>query len=104
VPIGEHRLLVLVGRVHAYHWHDLRHVVHPVRAACAAGHTSSSDGAVTASRRPVRGPDRRLRTPAAAARPTRTDEVLRRYVITEISGQKVCKFFVCMTTMLSISR
>ena len=35
--IGEHRVLVLVGRVHAYEGHDLRHVVHPVRAACAAG-------------------------------------------------------------------
>jgi purine-nucleoside phosphorylase len=28
---------VLVGRVHAYEGHDLQHVVHPVRAACAAG-------------------------------------------------------------------
>jgi purine-nucleoside phosphorylase len=37
VPIGEHRVLVLVGRVHAYEGHDLRHVVHPIRAACAAG-------------------------------------------------------------------
>ncbi len=37
VPIGEHRVLVLVGRVHAYEGHDLLHVVHPVRAACAAG-------------------------------------------------------------------
>ncbi|MEY8017866.1 purine-nucleoside phosphorylase [Mycobacterium servetii] len=37
VPIGAHRVLVLVGRVHAYEGHDLRHVVHPVRAACAAG-------------------------------------------------------------------
>ena len=36
VPIGEHRVLVLVGRVHAYEGHDLRHVVHPVRAAGAA--------------------------------------------------------------------
>jgi purine-nucleoside phosphorylase len=35
--IGEHRVLVLAGRVHAYEGHDLRHVVHPVRAACAAG-------------------------------------------------------------------
>lgn len=35
--IGEHRVLVLVGRVHAYEGHDLCHVVHPVRAACAAG-------------------------------------------------------------------
>jgi purine-nucleoside phosphorylase len=35
--IGAHRVLVLVGRVHAYEGHDLRHVVHPVRAACAAG-------------------------------------------------------------------
>ncbi len=37
VPIGAHRVLVLVGRVHAYEGHDLSHVVHPVRAACAAG-------------------------------------------------------------------
>ncbi len=37
VPIGAHRALVLVGRVHAYEGHELRHVVHPVRAACAAG-------------------------------------------------------------------
>jgi purine-nucleoside phosphorylase len=37
VRIGAHRVLVLVGRVHAYEGHDLRHVVHPVRAACAAG-------------------------------------------------------------------
>lgn len=35
--IGERRVLVLVGRVHAYEGHDLCHVVHPVRAACAAG-------------------------------------------------------------------
>jgi purine-nucleoside phosphorylase len=37
VPIGEHRVLVLAGRVHAYEGHDLLHLVHPVRAACAAG-------------------------------------------------------------------
>jgi purine-nucleoside phosphorylase len=37
VPIGNSRVLVLVGRIHAYEGHDLRHVVHPVRAACAAG-------------------------------------------------------------------
>jgi purine-nucleoside phosphorylase len=35
--IGAHRVLVLAGRVHAYEGHDLRHVVHAVRAACAAG-------------------------------------------------------------------
>ncbi|OSC27641.1 purine-nucleoside phosphorylase [Mycobacterium vulneris] len=35
--IGAHRVLVLVGRIHAYEGHDLRHVVHSVRAACAAG-------------------------------------------------------------------
>ncbi|MDT5256299.1 MAG: purine-nucleoside phosphorylase [Mycobacterium sp.] len=35
--IGSHRVLVMVGRVHAYEGHDLRHVVQPVRAACAAG-------------------------------------------------------------------
>ena len=37
VSIGTHRVLVLAGRVHAYEGHDLLHVVHPVRAACAAG-------------------------------------------------------------------
>jgi purine-nucleoside phosphorylase len=37
IPIGTHRVLVLVGRIHAYEGHELRHVVHPVRAACAAG-------------------------------------------------------------------
>ena len=37
VGIGAHRVLVLAGRVHAYEGHDLLHVVHPVRAACAAG-------------------------------------------------------------------
>ncbi len=37
VAIGGHRVLVLAGRVHAYEGHDLQHVVHPVRTACAAG-------------------------------------------------------------------
>jgi purine-nucleoside phosphorylase len=37
MPIGAHRALVLVGRVHAYEGHDLAHVVHPVRTAVAAG-------------------------------------------------------------------
>jgi purine-nucleoside phosphorylase len=37
VPLGQHRVLVLVGRIHAYEGHDLADVVHPVRAACAAG-------------------------------------------------------------------
>ncbi|KAA8967398.1 purine-nucleoside phosphorylase [Mycobacterium sp.] len=37
VAIGGHRVLVLAGRLHPYEGHDLRHVVHPVRAACAAG-------------------------------------------------------------------
>ncbi|AFM16025.1 purine nucleotide phosphorylase [Mycolicibacterium chubuense NBB4] len=35
--VGPHRVLVLLGRIHAYEGHELRHVVHPVRAACAAG-------------------------------------------------------------------
>jgi purine-nucleoside phosphorylase len=35
--VGDHRVLVFVGRIHAYEGHELRHVVHPVRAACAAG-------------------------------------------------------------------
>ena len=37
VRIGEHRVLVLVGRIHAYEGHDLAHVVHPVCTAVAAG-------------------------------------------------------------------
>ena len=37
VGIGAHQVLVLAGRVHPYEGHDLVHVVHPVRAACAAG-------------------------------------------------------------------
>lgn len=40
VRVGQHRVLVLVGRIHAYEGHELRHVVHPVRAACAAGATT----------------------------------------------------------------
>jgi purine-nucleoside phosphorylase len=37
VRTGDHRVLVFIGRIHPYEGHDLRHVVHPVRAACAAG-------------------------------------------------------------------
>jgi purine-nucleoside phosphorylase len=37
IPIGTNRVLVLVGRIHAYEGHDLAAVVHPVRTACAAG-------------------------------------------------------------------
>ena len=37
VRVGGHRVLVMVGRIHAYEGHELGHVVHPVRAACAAG-------------------------------------------------------------------
>ncbi len=37
IPVGARHALVLVGRIHAYEGHDLRHVVHPVRTACAAG-------------------------------------------------------------------
>lgn len=37
VHTGGHRVLVFVGRLHAYEGHDLRHIVHPVRTACAAG-------------------------------------------------------------------
>jgi purine-nucleoside phosphorylase len=35
--LGDRRVLVFVGRIHAYEGHELRHVVHPVRAACATG-------------------------------------------------------------------
>ncbi len=37
IPVGEHRVLVFLGRIHAYEGHDLSLVVHPVRTACAAG-------------------------------------------------------------------
>jgi purine-nucleoside phosphorylase len=37
VRVGDRRVLLLIGRIHAYEGHDLSHVVHPVRAACAAG-------------------------------------------------------------------
>ena len=37
VRIGDHRVLVMAGRLHAYEGYDLCHVVHGVRAACAAG-------------------------------------------------------------------
>jgi purine-nucleoside phosphorylase len=37
ISLGQHQVLVLVGRIHAYEGHDLTHVVHPVRTACAAG-------------------------------------------------------------------
>ena len=37
VAIDARQVLVLAGRVHPYEGHDLLHVVHPVRAACAAG-------------------------------------------------------------------
>lgn len=35
--VGARRVLVFVGRAHAYEGHELRHVVHPVRTAAAAG-------------------------------------------------------------------
>ncbi|GAA4407246.1 purine-nucleoside phosphorylase [Tsukamurella soli] len=35
--VGDARVLVLLGRTHAYEGHDLARVVHPVRTACAAG-------------------------------------------------------------------
>lgn len=37
IPVGERRVLVLLGRIHAYEGHELSAVVHPVRTACAAG-------------------------------------------------------------------
>jgi len=37
IPLGARRVLVLIGRIHAYEGHDLSLVVHPVRTACAAG-------------------------------------------------------------------
>lgn len=37
LQVGGVRVLVLLGRIHAYEGHDLQHVVHPVRTAAAAG-------------------------------------------------------------------
>ncbi|HME47460.1 purine-nucleoside phosphorylase [Mycobacterium sp.] len=37
IPVGANRVLVLLGRIHAYEGHDLADVVHPVRAAAATG-------------------------------------------------------------------
>ncbi|MFC9787640.1 purine-nucleoside phosphorylase [Rhodococcus sp. NPDC127528] len=37
VRVGDHAVLLLLGRTHAYEGHDLSRVVHPVRTACAAG-------------------------------------------------------------------
>lgn len=37
VPVGGHRALVMVGRIHPYEGYDLSLVVHPVRTARAAG-------------------------------------------------------------------
>lgn len=37
LTIGTHRVLVLVGRIHAYEGHELADVVRPVRMAVAAG-------------------------------------------------------------------
>lgn len=35
--VGDHRVLVFVGRIHAYEGYELHHVVHPIRVACAGG-------------------------------------------------------------------
>jgi len=40
MEIGSHRVLVLVGRIHAYEGHSLADVVRPVRMAVAAGATT----------------------------------------------------------------
>ncbi|MFE3289769.1 purine-nucleoside phosphorylase [Rhodococcus sp. NPDC059234] len=37
VRVGDHSVLLMLGRTHAYEGHDLSRVVHPVRTACAAG-------------------------------------------------------------------
>ena len=37
VRIGDRRVLLMLGRIHAYEGHDLARVVHPVRTAAAAG-------------------------------------------------------------------
>lgn len=37
VHVGDHRVLLLVGRIHAYEGHDLARVVHPIRTVAATG-------------------------------------------------------------------
>lgn len=37
IEVGEHRVLVLVGRIHSYEGHTLQRVVHPIRTAAACG-------------------------------------------------------------------
>ena len=37
IPVNGTRVLLLLGRIHAYEGHDIRHVVHPVRTAAATG-------------------------------------------------------------------
>ena len=37
IRIGDHRVLWMLGRIHAYEGHGLARVVHPVRTAAAAG-------------------------------------------------------------------
>ncbi|MDL9945932.1 purine-nucleoside phosphorylase [Gordonia sp. ABSL11-1] len=37
VRVGDRRVLILLGRIHAYEGHHLSRVVHPVRTAAAAG-------------------------------------------------------------------
>jgi purine-nucleoside phosphorylase len=37
IPVDGTRILVLLGRIHAYEGHDLRDIVHPVRTAAATG-------------------------------------------------------------------
>ncbi|MCW2653271.1 MAG: purine-nucleoside phosphorylase [Mycobacterium sp.] len=37
IPVADNRVLVLLGRIHAYEGHDLPDIVRPVRAAAAAG-------------------------------------------------------------------
>ncbi|WP_264068164.1 purine-nucleoside phosphorylase [Mycolicibacterium komossense] len=37
LTVADNRVLVLLGRIHAYEGHELRQVVHPVRTACATG-------------------------------------------------------------------
>lgn len=40
IRIGEHRVLVCVGRIHGYEGYEPSQIVHPVRAACATGVTT----------------------------------------------------------------
>ena len=77
VRIGTARVLVILGRVHAYEGHDLARVVHPVRAAAAAGvHTVVLTNAAGGIRPGMRVGEPVLITTGRKLGPVETDTVV----------------------------